>query len=227
MSYSILKEGRCLRKTKIMRKILFGLMLMLFFTSNMNAQQKKLYCYTVSCCSVGPIGIEIWSHKVCVYAEVIKEELTSVEFQVNPKYPLSEVVIDHDMLLSISNEKQGWVLPKGTYGLKNNMMTFKPEKVKTTTYCIERRAEGSLFGHAYNYSLKLCITVSASTQNAVVAIDTNLNKDELVRLKEYGNEIEIKEDISLKEAGIGHVLKAGKYIVNEDGKIYLDNISSK
>lgn len=46
-------------------------------------------------------------------------------------------------------------------------------------------------------------------------------------MKNSDNMIEIRENINLSESGLNYTMKAGKYFVNEDGKIYLNNVPSK
>lgn len=193
---------------------------------NIKAKKTKLLCVTTSCCSVGPIGIEIWSHTECTYIDVKDGSLT-VKMKVNSYKPIDKLTIDEDLLLCTSDEEKGWYLPKGTYSLVNNELSASARSIDVKIICVTKTHKGHFLGHQYNFEMTICAIVpviSVSKSSAVVTVDLNLTDSQLEQLKRDGSYIDLNEDIDLKELGINHTIKTGKHYVNEDGKIYINNV---
>ncbi len=223
-----------------MKKLLFGLIATVMFTVAGNAQTKQqrdsnkrtlLWCVTTSCCGIGPFSIEVWSETTCTYVSKIKNEKGeefshSLKFESKDK--VEEVNVPEDVMLAGIYDEMGnnLVLENGNYKVENNQIFFNPKSVVAKTrHCIIRTVQGSFFGHDYGYTIELCITYRTAN-NGFITITPKLNKEQLAQLLEKGeNEIEFKEDISLEKEGVDYTIKAGKYKVNEDGNIYIQNVN--
>lgn len=212
-----------------MKKLLFGLIATVMFGFVGNAQtasRTKLFCIKESCCSAWIFGIEIWSQTTCHYVSAGKI-ISTMYFETHDK--VEQVEVSEDILLAgeFSDTGEHLILPKGVYPVKDNQIEFNPLKGKSKTYCYIREVSGNLLGHDYQYNIKLCVTLGKNS-NGVVSIKPQLNKDELERLLQSENKsFKINEDIILKEDGLNCIVKAGQYIMNEDGHAYLQNFSIK
>jgi len=195
--------------------------------------KKKLFCVTVSCCSVGPIEIEVWSHTTCVSVDVQKTASgksynSTMSFETAK--PVDELTFSEDMILAGQFDSSGnqLMLPKGTYKAENNTIYFTAKKMerslvnaKKKTYCVTADVEGSFFGHDYSYSIEVCVTFGSSQRNgyAVVSLEPKLDKATQLKLKESGlTDFILGEDIEIN----GFTVNSGTYKVNPDGKIYLN-----
>jgi hypothetical protein len=213
-----------------MKKLLFGLIAIVMFCANANAQTSskivKITCITLSCCSVGPFGIEIWSETTCTYVSV---EKATAKYSFKSNGDLNEVVVSEDVLLAGQFAENGdnLVLPAGKYPVVDNQIEFIPKASKPTKYCFIREVSGNLFGHEYEYSIKICVTVELS-KNGIVAITPKLSAEQLSKLlKSEDRTFTINKDITISENGIKTTVKAGNYVMNEDGSAYLQNVVVK
>ena len=148
---------------------------------------------------------------------------------------MKKLEITEDLLLAGLTSKEGKSLyiPKGTYDVINNEIFFKPVVVnlafKKKTYCYIREVSGSLFGHDYNYEISVCISFGRDSKRGTISLTPKLSSFNLQKLKssKFNNEIELFKEITIKEDGINYTIKAGKYKVNNDGKIYLQGVKIK
>lgn len=212
-----------------MKKIIFGLIATLMFLNNVNAQsvaKVKLFCVTVSCCGIGPFGIEIWSEKTCHY---VSSGRMMSSYSFNTKDALKEVEVKEDVILAGQFAENGdnLVLPMGKYPVKNGQIEFAPTTLKAKQYCYIKEVSGTLFGHEYDYTIKVCVSFGRMS-NGVVSINPQLKAEQLSQiLKSDDKTFELKESITIKEDGLNYTIKAGKYTINEDGNAYLQNVKLK
>lgn len=227
-----------------MKKLVFGLIatVVLSLTGNTalagntdsapTAPRVKLFCVTVSCCSVGPVGIEIWSETTCHYVSVHKIGSNTythgVKFQTegNPK----EITIGEDVLLAgfKTDEGEDLILAAGTYPVEDNVMYFNPTTYKARRYCYERDVKGNFMGHDYSYHIEICVSFGrAANDKGVVAIDPKLSDEQLAELAKNGNEISFDEDMTISDKNVSYTVTKGTYTVNEDGNIYIQNTPLK
>jgi len=186
----------------------------------------KLMCVTVSCCGVGPFSIEIWKETTCHYVEVrnrTSQNVYAMTFETNGTP--SEVTVPEDVMLAgmFAENGDNLVLPRGRYAVANNEIQFTPTTFKARKYCYIREVKGELFGHAYEYTIDICISFGRSSAKGVVAVNPRLSEDQLTQIMRAGGELKFKEDVRIQTDGINYTLKAGKYTVNQDGNIYLQN----
>ena len=213
-----------------MKKLVFGLIATVLFGNFVHAQttnKVKLFCVTLSCCGVGPFGIEIWSERTCHYVSSGK---VMASYSFNTKDVLKEVVVNQDVILAGQFAENGdnLVLPTGKYIVTNGQIEFTPTTTMAKVYCYIREVSGNLLGHDYNYSIKICISFGKASNNGVVVLTPKLDSNQLTELlKSNDRTIELKENIIIKEDNINLSLKAGKYTINEDGNIYLQNVVLK
>ena len=191
------------------------------------AKKVKIACITTSCCGIGPFGFEIWSEKTCVYVSAEKSgNQSKVLYSFKSKETLSEVTVKEDVILAGQFAENGdnLILPIGKYTVKDGQIEFTPKTAKPTKYCYIREVSGNILGHEYEYTIKICITVELS--KGVVAITPKLSSDELSQiLKSTSQSFEIKNDIVIREDGLNYTIKSGKYIMNEDGNAYIQNVN--
>lgn len=215
-----------------MKKLLFGLIAFLFFSQYSNAQSSnntsktKLFCVTVSCCGIGPFGIEIWSEKTCHYVYTTNR---SIVYSFNTNNTLNSVNVKEDVILAgqFDENGQNLVLPAGDYPVKENSIEFTPSPYAAKKYCYKREVSGTILGHEYNYSIDICISFGKSNKG-VVEIKPAFNAELTAKILESEDKIfEIKNDVQFKEDGLNYVLKAGKYILNENGTAYQQNVIVK
>jgi hypothetical protein len=71
------------------------------------------------------------------------------------------------------------------------------------------------------------VTVELS-KNGIVAITPKLSAEQLSKLlKSEDRTFTINKDITISENGIKTTVKAGNYVMNEDGSAYLQNVVVK
>jgi hypothetical protein len=199
----------------------------------------KLFCVTQSCCSFGLFSVEIWSETTCHYVDAQRTAKGffnySMKFKTSEK-GLKKLGITEDLLLAGLTSKEGKSLyiPKGTYEVINNEIFFTPIVVTTSAlkkrkYCYIREVSGSLFGHDYSYEINVCISFRKNSKRGTISLTPKLSSLDLQKLSSsrFNNEIEFFKDTTIKEDGINYTIKAGKYIVNSDGKIYLQGVKIK
>lgn len=213
-----------------MKKFIFGLVATVMFGFSANAQSQnktKLFCVTVSCCSVGIFGIDIWHETTCHSVSAGK---TLASYSFNTKDDIKEVEVKEDVILAGQYAESGdnLVLPAGKYTVKNSQIEFTPSTAKTKQYCYIREVSGAFFGHEYQYTINICVSFGKNSNTGVVSLTPKLTNDQLAEiLKTEDRTIELKENVTIKEDGINYTIKAGKYNINEDGNAYLQNVNFK
>jgi hypothetical protein len=212
-----------------MKRLFFGLIATVMFINNVNAQsaaKTKIFCVTLSCCGIGPFSVDIWSETTCHY---VSSGRIMSSYSFNTKDDLKEVEVKEDVILAGQFAKNGdnLVLPMGKYSVKNGQIEFTASTTKARQYCYIKEVSGTLFGHDYEYSIKICVSFGRMS-NGVVSINPQLKPEQVSQiLKSDDKTIELKESITIKEDGLNYTLKAGKYIINEDGNAYLQNVKLK
>ena len=195
-----------------------------------NAQDvSKRYkaCVTVSCCGIGPFGFEIWSQTTCYWYE--GKNKVSLQFSGSTKD--TEITFDQDYLLAgvHSNDGEDLVLPNGKYQLTNNEIIFTPKVSKPKVHCIGADSSGTIFGHHYEAHSQYCWTWlwDNKSNSGNLTITPEINASDKLELSKGNTEITIEKDVILKDDTVNYTLLAGKYILNQDGNIYLQNVILK
>lgn len=189
-----------------------------------STSKTKIACYTLSCCGIGPIGIEIWGVKRCYYVYTEgKTAMHSIEFESNEK--VDNLIFENDVVLpnTFDSEGNAFIIPKGTYSVNNNTFSFPQSKVKIKKICLEETNTGVLFGHEYSYSITICAYYLGWGKTSSFVITPKFNTEELSKVLNSGGIIEFKDDKVLKFENFSYILNKGKYLVNEDGNIYIEN----
>jgi hypothetical protein len=186
----------------------------------------RLFCVTTSCCSFGIFTVDLWSQTTCHSVSV-----NSVSMLLSPATDEREVEVINDVLLARIRGRNGesLVLAKGKYSVKNNQITFTPKSVaRRKEYCYNVDAEGSILGHQYSYHIKYCISfLSRFSTLGTVELSPNLSIEQLTQIYVSKNHvITFDKDIHVRGDNglVDFYIKSGDYHVNEDGKIYLQNV---
>jgi hypothetical protein len=192
-----------------------------------SAERTLLYCVTTSCCSLGIFSIEVWKQTTCHY---VSSNRVSVEF--HPPVSQPDVEVYEDLLLAgvMNSRGEGLILPKGRYRVEGNQINFTPQTYKAArTYCYHIESEGTILGHSYSINRKWCITFGKDARTGVVEIDTDLPTDVLQKLRTSNADdryMNFSRDTRICDKGtVDFNLPAGKYFVNDDGIIYLQNVT--
>jgi hypothetical protein len=212
-----------------MKKVLFGLIatVMLSFVGNAQTSAKKhTFCITLSCCGIGILSVDVWSQTTCYSYSSSKATL---RFAGSTKD--SEVTIVDDVLLAgIYSEKgDDLILPKGKYMLVNNEISFTPVASKAKVHCVSSHYSGTFFGESYSGGVKYCWTWiwDSRSSNGNLTITPELSQSQKEQLAKGSAEITFNKDFIAKDSEVNYTVKAGKYTVNQDGNIYLQNIKLK
>ena len=214
-----------------MKKFILGLVAIVMFSfvgnAQNNANRVKLFCITTSCCGIGPIGVEIWHETTCHYVAVHKTAKGdfnySIKFETSKN--LNEIEIKEDVLLAgyVDESGDNLVLEAGKYLVENNEMFFNPTTFRAKKYCYIREVSGNFLGHDYEYHIEICVSFGKSSNKGTVSIDPKLSKEQIAELQNGNSEVEFLRDVTIKDENVNYVINAGKYIVNEDGLIYMQN----
>ena len=213
-----------------MKKLVFGLIATVMFSLVGNAQtdSKMRYkiCATVSCCGIGIFSVDVWSQTSCYEYSSGKVILNFKDSTKN-----SEVVIDEDLLLvGLKSEKgEDLILQKGKYPILDNEFSFIPITTKATVHCIKGSYSGSIFGHEYSGGTSYCWTWiwDSKSTNSNLIITPELSLKDKEQLNSGNTDVTLDKDVVLKDGEVDYIVKAGKYILNQDGNIYLQNIKRK
>lgn len=207
-------------------------------TKQPNSERKRLLmCTTVSCCSIGDFGIDIWTDKECHYIIIGKRvAVVSVKNTNGSIYKNSELEVKEDILLidkDNSLEKDGLeaVMKAGLYKVIDGEVAFEPvvQRFTIKKVCWVETHEGSILGHDYSYSFSVCVYYPGThqareMQGSYSVIDINKDEKLLQLARENGNTLVFDKDVIFGEK---YVLKAGTYPVEDNGKIYTRNVQLK
>lgn len=215
-----------------MKNTLFALITLVFFVGHSFGQNKstgnqktKLLCITTSCCSLVFFTVEVWSQTTCHYVESNRMSMI-----LDNDKNLDKIEVIEDVLLAghVNNDGENLVLPKGVYDIENNEINFTPSTFKAKKYCYVMEAQGVFLGHEYEYSITICISFGRNSNKGIVVVTPKLTNAELNQiLSSKDKTIVFNEDTVIKRDNIDFTLKAGEYIVNEDGNIYLQHVLLK
>lgn len=197
-------------------------------------KRTKIMCVTTSCCSIYFLTIEIWSETTCHYVEIQEKGGKDVcvytfngKKEINEEFKLEQPVL----LAGIhSSDGKNLVLPAGGYKIVKNEFEFIPQQTQSKKYCYIREVKGQFLGHSYHYEIEICISISIDFlfgDKGIVQIGTNLSEEEIKKVLDSGGEISFDEDVTIQEKEVNFTLEKGKYILNSDGNIYLQNIKVK
>ncbi|MDF2933862.1 MAG: hypothetical protein K0R36_3193 [Chryseobacterium sp.] len=206
-------------------------------TKRSTYERKRLIsCTTISCCSIGDLGFDLWSDKECHYIVTNKRVVVvSLKNIDGSNCKNSEIEVKEDILLidkDNSLEKEGLeaVMKAGLYKVIDGDVAFEPtvQRIAIKKICWVETHQGTILGHEYNYSYSICVYYPGThhareMQGSYSVIDINQDEKLLQLAKENGNSLVFDKDTILGEK---YILKSGKYPV-EDGKIYTRNIQLK
>ena len=191
-------------------------------------------CYKLSCCGIDGFGIEIWSVRRCHYVYIddakngssnnpeVGTHTLEFEFTENVK----SLNFENDIILANTedNDDTVLVLPKGEYPVIDNTITFNASRIKIKKICEEEVNEGNFLGHEYSYTITICVYYPTWAKRGLIKITPKLSEDEINQIKDTGSEIEFGKNLEIKLGDFNYTLNSGKYFVNPDGNIYIENV---
>ncbi len=216
-----------------MKNILFGLIATVLFSFTGNAKSLNLKeepiiraCITLDCCGFGPFGVQIYEVRYC-----FSSRGANVVLNFETKLDVKEVVITNEQILAgFKNEKgENYIIPAGKYSVIDNSISFTPGTISAKPdWCIV--IDKDYFGNTS--SSTYCYNWIWNKPNpnglGLITITPTLSEEQNKKLFENGVlEIINTKDLVVKDANINFTLKAGKYTVNSDGKIYIQNAKIK
>ena len=80
-----------------------------------------------------------------------------------------------------------------------------------------------MFGHEYSYSYTICAYYIGWGKTSSIIITPKLTSEDLQKLSETDSMIEFSDDKVYKFEDFSFNLNKGKYFVNKDGNIYIEN----
>ena len=213
-----------------MKKFIFGLIATVMFgfvgnASILNDEDPILrqHCVTISCCGIGPFGIEIFTERYC-----ITFSKTSANLAFENTVKVKELIILNDQIIAgAKNEMdENIIIPAGKYAVVNNSIDFIPLTIASRPWCITRTL--TWMGHEHA-PVTTCYDWIWNKQNpngsGLITMTPTLNEKEKQMLTDNGTlEITTDTDFYYTDDKVDYVLKAGKYIVNADGNIYIPNV---
>ena len=137
------------------KKIFIALALLaLTFASSENlkaqAKRQKLFCVTVSCCSIGIFTIDIWHETTCHYVstqKTVQGKEYNTSMKLDTKEELNEIEIPEDVVLAgVQNEKrETLVLWKGKYDVVDNVIYFTAGTIPEAYTCSLRFCNSKMY----------------------------------------------------------------------------------
>ena len=213
-----------------MKKLIFGLIATIMFGQMMNAQSnrrgKLVGCIHVSCCIIDFIGAYI-----CMYQREGGGNTGTLHFDSNVSQ--KDFDVPEDVLLNNTDEKGDYyVLPKGKYEIIGNEVSFIPVVIpqeRLSIHCFTVVTTGQIFGHEFAIEGRYCMVFGLRPNRGLITIKLNFDENQLSDLSNSNNEIEFKKEINIKEITsqgkeINTTINPGKYKVNPDGTIYLQEV---
>ncbi|WP_027383723.1 hypothetical protein [Epilithonimonas caeni] len=155
---------------------------------------------------------------------------------------LKTIKIENDQILYDPNktlgDDQAYAMKAGEYKVIDGQIAFEPSVISARSVCWVETHQGQIFGHNYSYSYAFCVKVpftknAATNVGGILTIDLSQNQELLSLAQKNNGFLSFDEDMMLnnniveaKKAGEKIVVKAGKYLVNEDGIIIVRNFST-
>ena len=212
-----------------MKKLLFSLIatIMCGFVGNSRILDHKdpilrQRCVTISCCGIGPFGVEIFTERYCI---TFGRTSTNLAFQNTLK--AKEIIIANNQILAGEKDEKGEniIIPAGKYTIVNNSIDFVPVTIASRPWCITRTL--TWMGHEHA-PVTTCYDWIWNKTNpngtGLITMTPTLNdKDKQTLLSNGTLELKLDTDFYYKDDKVDYVLKAGKYVVNADGNIYIPN----
>lgn len=139
-----------------------------------------------------------------------------------------EISVSDDILLAGLQTDSGGnlILPKGKYEVVNDEITFTPTISKAKVHCFYSNYHGTILGHEYSGSTGYCWTWIWE-KRGTLAITLQLNEQEQKELLSNNLEVDFVKDFDVVDKDFIFTVKAGKYTINQDGVIYLQDVSIK
>ena len=219
-----------------MKKLIFGLIATVMFGSVGKAQntptsKTMIACYTLSCCGF----VEFWTVKRCHYVYIANAkngssnnpEAGTHTLEFESLEDVKSLKFENDVILANTEADDDTVsvLPKGEYPVINNTITFNANRIKIKKICEEEVNQGSFFGHTYSYTITYCVYYPTWEKRGLIKITPKLSEEELNQIKDTGSEIEFDKSHEIKLGDFSYTLNSGKYFVNPDGNIYIENVN--
>ena len=212
-----------------MKKFIFGLIATVMFGFVGNSKTLpdqdpilRQRCVTISCCGIGPFGVEIFTERYCI---TVNRNSVNLTFQ--NKLEIKEIIFDNDQIIAgVENEKnENIIIPAGKYAVVNNSIDFIPLTIAKTGWCITRTLTWLGEAHAPKTT---CYDWIWNKQNpngtGLITITPTLDEKSKQMLIDKGTlEITTDEDFHYTDEKVDYVYKAGTYVVNADGNIYIPN----
>lgn len=212
-----------------MKKLLFSLIatIMCGFVGNSRILDHenpilRQSCVTISCCGIGPFGIEIFTERYCFTLGRTSANLT---FENTLK--VKELIILNDQIIAGAKNEMGEniIIPAGKYAVLNNSIEFVPLTIASRPWCITRTLTWMGHEHAPVTTCYDWIWNKANPNGSgLITLTPTLNDKEKQLLIANGTlEITTVTDFRYSDDKVDYVLKAGKYVVNAEGNIYIPN----
>lgn len=194
-------------------------------------------CYTLSCCSIGPFGVEIWSETTCYFVsnKGTGVVVMDVKDKLGKQLQQKAITVPNDFVLAGSDLNSGEVLTMkaGDYKIINGQIAFEPTTNKGKTVCFGWVTSGQIFGNPYSGSFMVCITWFSSKggdmTGGLATLDISKDKNLLALAQKNGEYLELAEDTkissdelkaSTKTATL--VIPKGRYVVSNN-MMYIQN----
>lgn len=206
-----------------------------FFEGSIS-EKKKLFCVTISCCSVGGFGVEIYSQTSCHYVYTAdKSTKNIVKLDLVSSKELPEYLdVQNDVVLAGLYDFQGnsLILAKGKYKIENGSIYFEANTENTDIagrrYCWQAVHNYTVLGHNFTVEVNICVNISVSApKTGAVTMQLNLDQDTRNKLKNSNNIINLKEDILINKDGFNFKIPKGNYSVNDNDQILFNNVKVK
>ena len=219
-----------------MKNLLFGLLAMVMFGFSGNAKtiEKndpiiqptiRQACVVLSCCSIGPFGVEVFTDRVCVSFR--PGNVLSIELPINNLS--KEIVFNDDEILAgfKSDKGEDLIIPAGKYFVVNNSITVNASVSNRPDFCISE--DISILGHGYHFSqCYKWIWNKTKTKKIVTVTITPILDDKAKQLLAATGTLVLQNSKATlyKTPDFSYMLEAGKYTVNSDGNIYIQNVKT-
>ena len=217
-----------------MKNLLFGLLatVMFGFVGNAKTIEKndlliqptvRKACVVLSCCGIGPFGIEVFTDRVCVSFR--PGNILTIELPVENQS--KEIVFNDDEILAgyKSDKGEDLIIPAGKYTVVNSTITVNAGVVNRPDFCITE--DISIFGNGYSFSqCYKWIWNKTKTKKIVTITITPVLDDKAKQLLAATGTLVLQNSKAtlFKTPDFSYMLEAGKYKVNSDGNIYIQNV---
>ena len=170
-------------------------------------------CVTLSCCGIGPFGVEIYSTTHCW-----SFNRSNIVITFDQPIKSTEVIVAYDTILSgsLSEKNEYVILPAGKYNVVNNAVTFVPVLLASRPWCITYTQQGHVLGNEYSTSSTSCYDWIWNKNNVLGIGNVTITPTLTPKIKEALLtagilDYTIDKDYVQKDANVNYTIKAGKY----------------